>query len=105
MAYNKKGELDLAMQDFEQAIKLDPKYVGAFVNRARANFDKGEYDLAMRDYNEQFSLPRRSPRRGTDAAGYVRYMAICKRRWRIATRRFRLAPNYAAAFDSAALPI
>ena len=34
VAYQKKGEYDRAIEDFDTAIKIDPDYADAFANRA-----------------------------------------------------------------------
>src|ERR1035437_1733085 len=41
VAYYERGEYDRAIQDFEQAIALNPKYALAFNNRCAAYHDKG----------------------------------------------------------------
>ena len=35
-AYEKKGEHDLAIADFDKAIEIDPKYAFAYDNRGNA---------------------------------------------------------------------
>jgi tetratricopeptide (TPR) repeat protein len=53
-AYRRKGESDRAIQDLDQAIKLDPTDKGglAHSSRALAYFGKGQYDRAIRDYDQ-----------------------------------------------------
>jgi tetratricopeptide (TPR) repeat protein len=49
-AYESKGDLDRAIQDFDEAIRLDP--VGAvFIARGIAYASKGQYDRAIVDYS------------------------------------------------------
>ena len=36
IAYDSKGDHDRAIQDYDQAIKLDPQYTRAFINRGAA---------------------------------------------------------------------
>ena len=61
-AYNNRGRLgdkkeyDKAIADYNEAIRLDPKYAGAFNNRGNAWYDKKEYDKAIADYNEAIRL-------------------------------------------------
>src|SRR5262249_40314348 len=47
--YQAKGDLDRAMVDFSEAIRLDPKYAVAYDNRGLAWALKGENDRAMAD--------------------------------------------------------
>ena len=41
-AYNRKGEYDRAIVDCDQAIKVDPNYAEAFVDRGIAYLSKGQ---------------------------------------------------------------
>ena len=52
----RKGEYDLAIQSFDEAIRLKPNYGEAFANRAGAYLKKNEYDRAARDYDEAVRL-------------------------------------------------
>ncbi len=51
-----KGEYDLAVNDYSEAIKLNPKEVSLFINRGRAHQNKKNYDLAIADYNTAIEL-------------------------------------------------
>lgn len=46
IAYRKKGNYDRAIQDYNEAIRLNPNYVDAFNDRGNAYFDKKDYDRA-----------------------------------------------------------
>jgi lipoprotein NlpI len=54
--YAAKGDLDRAMADYNEAIRLDPKLALAFNNRAIAYAEKGDLDRAIADYNEAIRL-------------------------------------------------
>jgi len=51
-----KGDYDSALARFAEAIRLDPKYVPAYVNRGDIYKNKGEYDRAIADYGESIRL-------------------------------------------------
>jgi lipoprotein NlpI len=55
-AYYQKSDLDPAIADFEQAIRLDPKNAVAFNNRGLIYQARGELDRAIADYNETIRL-------------------------------------------------
>lgn len=56
LAYRLKGDLEHAIQDYTQAIKLDGKLTMAFNNRAVAYDLRGEYDRALQDYEQAIKL-------------------------------------------------
>jgi tetratricopeptide (TPR) repeat protein len=56
MAFQDKGEYDKAIADCDVALRLDPKYCGAYCNRAYARKKKGEYQNAIADYNEAIRI-------------------------------------------------
>ena len=51
-----KGEYDKAIADYSEAIRLNPKYTWAYINRGNAWQAKGEYDKAIADFNEVIRL-------------------------------------------------
>ena len=51
-----KGELDKAISDYSQAIRLDPKFVQAYTNRGIVWSGKDQLDKAIADYNEAIRL-------------------------------------------------
>ena len=56
VAYRLKGEYDHALQDYEQAIRLNPDNANAFNNRGIIYRIKGDYDHAIADYGEAIWL-------------------------------------------------
>jgi tetratricopeptide (TPR) repeat protein len=54
--YAAKGDHDRAIRDYNEAIRLDPKYVFAYNNRGNAYEAKGDHDRAIRDYDETIRL-------------------------------------------------
>ena len=56
VAYRVKGDLDRAIADYSEAIKLDPDYEVAYHNRGRAYFAKREIDRAITDYDQALRI-------------------------------------------------
>jgi tetratricopeptide (TPR) repeat protein len=54
--YRNKGEIDRAIADYDEAIRLDPKDANAYTNRGRAYFAKGNNDRAIAEYDEAIRL-------------------------------------------------
>ena len=55
-AWSEKGQDDRAIQDFDQAIRLDPEYPEAFNSRGVAYAGKGQYQRAIEDYDQAIQL-------------------------------------------------
>jgi tetratricopeptide (TPR) repeat protein len=56
VAYQRKGEVDRAIADYDEAIRLNPRYAMAFVNRANARRIKGRIDLAIKDCDQAIGV-------------------------------------------------
>lgn len=56
LALGLRGELDRAIRDFDQALKLNPNYAEALRNRGEAYRLKDLYDLAIQDYDRALRL-------------------------------------------------
>src|SRR6516225_4005720 len=55
-AWRNKGDLDRAIADYNEAIRLDPKDAKAYNNRGIASRAKADLDRAIADYNEAIRL-------------------------------------------------
>ena len=62
IAYQRKGELDRALADFNKSIQYDPVYGLAYLNRAFLHLRQGELDLAEADYTESLRRPLYRPK-------------------------------------------
>jgi hypothetical protein len=57
VAWRRKGDVDKAVADFSEAIRLDPQYPAAHTSRGQAYEAKGRRDLARTDYLTVVGLP------------------------------------------------
>ena len=51
-----KGDYDLAIADYTQAIRLEPNFTAAYTNRGDAYVHKGDYDRAITDYESALQI-------------------------------------------------
>jgi tetratricopeptide (TPR) repeat protein len=56
ISYDNKQDYDRAIQDYNEAIRLDPNHSYVFTNRGNVYFYKQDYDRAIQDYNEAIRL-------------------------------------------------
>ena len=57
ISYNKKGQHDRAIEDYNKAIAIDPNYAHAYYNRGTVyGRDKVQYDRAIEDFNKAIQL-------------------------------------------------
>ncbi|MDT2020660.1 tetratricopeptide repeat protein [Methylocella sp. CPCC 101449] len=55
-AYDNRAQYDRAIQDYSEAIRIDPKYALAFNNRGFAYQNKGDYVRAVQDYDQALKI-------------------------------------------------
>jgi tetratricopeptide (TPR) repeat protein len=56
IAYQGKGDVDRAIADFTEAIRLQPRFTMAYASRGSAYEAKSECDRAAADYSEAVRL-------------------------------------------------
>jgi tetratricopeptide (TPR) repeat protein len=64
LSYQSKGELDLALADFSQAIRLDFAHPRAYVARASIFKAKGDLSSALADCNKAYQFRENYPTHG-----------------------------------------
>jgi tetratricopeptide (TPR) repeat protein len=74
VAHKFKGEYDRALEDYDQAILLNPSFANAYNNRGVIYRLKGKYDRAIRDYDQAIWLDSNIP-----AAFYNRAIAYSEK--------------------------
>jgi tetratricopeptide (TPR) repeat protein len=55
-AYRRKGDHDQAIQDYGEAIRLNPKNAAAYLGRGLSYYNKHDYDHEIQDFGELVSL-------------------------------------------------
>ena len=55
-AWKGKGELDHAIADYNEAIRIDPAFAFPYNGRASAYYNKGDFDRAIEDYSQVIRL-------------------------------------------------
>jgi len=58
-AYYKKGQADLAKEDFDKAIAIDPDDTAAYFNRGKIYLNEKAYDKAIANYSKAIDLGRK----------------------------------------------
>lgn len=62
ISWREKGYDEMALADFDEAIRLDPKNATVYTSRGNLHGDKGNNDKAIADYNEAIRLaPKLAP--------------------------------------------
>ncbi len=63
LAYNNRGhyyrqnnQIEKALADYNEALKIDPNYYLTLNNRGKVYFDRGQIDIAMADFNKCLSI-------------------------------------------------
>jgi tetratricopeptide (TPR) repeat protein len=62
LAYDRKHLFDLAIADYDEAIRLAPNRASAYLKRARAFLAKGDLDKVFADLSEAIRLEPGNPR-------------------------------------------
>jgi tetratricopeptide (TPR) repeat protein len=56
IAYRRAGDIERAVNDYDEAIRLNPGAADAFNNRGNAWRARGQFERALRDYDEAIRL-------------------------------------------------
>ena len=55
-AYAAKGDVNRAVADYNESMRIDPTYPAAYLNRGNVWFHRGDFDRAIADYNQAIQL-------------------------------------------------
>jgi tetratricopeptide (TPR) repeat protein len=95
-----KGDLDRAIADYDETLRLDPKSVGAYAGRAAVNLRKGNIDRALPDLNEGLRLDPNHPGIRNVFAYYYNKKGDYERALTEVNEALRLSPQYLYAFNT-----
>ncbi len=98
LAYRLKGDLERAIQDYGQAIKIYAKFADAYNNRGVAYDKRGEYDRAIQDYDQSLKLKPSAEAHFNRGNAHLGKSRVCRRHRRLqpgdqAASRFRRSPR------------
>jgi len=99
VAFYKKDELDRAIGDYSEAIKLNPKFANAFVGRGSAWYAKEDYDRAIADYDEAIRIDSKNGLAWLDRGFAWEAKKDLDRAIADYDEAIRLYPNYTEAYD------
>ena len=74
-AYQAQGDVNRAVADYNESMRIDPTYPAAYNNRGNTWFHRGDFDRAIADYNQAIRLDPKDTK-----AYYNRGMAWEKKR-------------------------
>jgi tetratricopeptide (TPR) repeat protein len=99
-AYMDAGDLDKAVLDYNEAVRLDPSYVDALNNRGNVYNTRGEYDKAIADYNKVLSMrPRHAEAHYNRGNAYI-FKGNYQQAIADYTEAVRINPEYAEAYNN-----
>ena len=95
--YRRKGDYDRAIQEYDEAIRLDPNYAAAFNNRGIAYRAKRDYGRAIADYDRAIRLNPNNAAFFNNRGGAYRDSGEHDRAIQDYTEAIRLNPTYVLA--------
>jgi len=100
LAYKHKGQLDRAMEDYDEAVRLSPQNSNNFNLRGSLYDTKGQPERAIQDYNQAIKLdPNSSTAYNNRGLAYIHLDQI-DRGIQDYTQAIKLNPNYSTAYSN-----
>ena len=102
IVYNKLGQYQLAIEDYNEAIRIKPDFPVFYLNRGNSYKELSQYQLAIEDYNKALRL------KPDFTAAYINrknaYVKLINRQYQLALEGFneaiRLKPDDADAYNN-----
>jgi tetratricopeptide (TPR) repeat protein len=90
-AYDDKGQFDGAIEDYNQAVTINPHDADTFNSRGTTHSAMGRYDLAIRDYDQAMRLNPSNTMALNNRCFARPCRAMSCKRWQTATSLFALS--------------
>jgi len=97
-AYDDKDQLDRAIADYSEAIRIKPDYANAYRNRGRAYGRTGRYDNAIADLDRAIQLDPNDVGAYSNRGFAYYYKGLYDRAIRDENAAIRLAPDDAVSY-------
>jgi tetratricopeptide (TPR) repeat protein len=98
LAYQSKGEENLALQDVNRALEYDPYYAEAYYNRAIIRTARGDYRGAVEDYTRSLRLKPGNVKALNNRGVVYKMLGEYERALRDLDGAIQLQPTYADAY-------
>ena len=98
LAYSQKTDVDRAIGDYDQVVRLDPNNGAAFINRGLAYRQKGNYDRAIQDFDQAIIINPNSAAVYNERGMTYRQHGDVDRAIADFDQAIRLNPDFAQAF-------
>jgi tetratricopeptide (TPR) repeat protein len=102
LALNNKKAPERALSDCDQAIRLDPAYENAYVNRGATHYNMRDYDRAIADYSQALRLDPNDAIAFNDRGNIWRSKGDEDRAIADYEAAIRLNPNYSYPYNGRA---
>jgi tetratricopeptide (TPR) repeat protein len=95
-----RGDFEMAIADFTEAIKLDGKSAAAYYNRGNTYIDKEDYDRAIADLNQALRLDPSFVRAYNELGFAYAHKGEYDRAMANYNQAIKLNPNYVVAYSN-----
>jgi tetratricopeptide (TPR) repeat protein len=98
--HQQRGEHDLAIADFTEAIRLDPMSATAYTNRGKAYYGKRDYDRAIADHSEAIRLDPKNANAYSSRGAVYSLKGSYDLALRDSNEAIRLNPKFSMTFSN-----
>jgi tetratricopeptide (TPR) repeat protein len=100
--YKRKGDIDRAIADYDQAIRLNRRFAAAFYNRGNSYAFKDQSERAAQDYSEAIRLRPNYPQAFNNRCAVRAFLGQLAQALADCNESLRIRPNNADTLDTRA---